>query len=221
MNGIVYRYAPETGEYLGEYQCQMSPLEPGKYLDDIPFTLKDAPPATGANQVACAVDGAWVIKDDFRGVWYKADRTSVEITDIGVVPDQSWTAEPVPFSLSETKAVLTAAIDNAVAAIYNRFTRFEPEYTLREAQAQAFKDAGYTGPVPEQVAAFATPAGMDAQAATDLILSEAANLRAALAALGAKRMRKYEIINAADAATAQAKHDEILAEIEAIGNALN
>lgn len=126
-----------------------------------------------------------------------------------------------PKSLPEIKAELVTAVDNSVASIYQRFTRFESEYTLRESQAQAFKDANYTGTVPEQVAAFATPAGMTPEAATDLILSQAANLRGALSLLGVKRMRKYEVINAADAAAAQAKFDEISAEIKAIGDSLS
>jgi hypothetical protein len=126
-----------------------------------------------------------------------------------------------PAPLSAFKAGLVLQIDNTVAEIYNRFTRFEQEYTLRESQAQAYKDLGYTGTVPEQVAAFATPAGIDAQSAADLILFQANNLRAALAQLGVRRMRKYEVVNAADASTAQAKYDEIMLEVEAIGSSLS
>jgi hypothetical protein len=39
-------------------------------------------------------------------------------------------------------------------------------------------------------------------------------LNGALATLGALRMRKYEVIGAADAAAAQAAYDDILAKIE-------
>lgn len=108
-------------------------------------------------------------------------------------------------------------IDEAVAAIYGRFTRFQLEYTEREAQAQAFKDAGYTGKVPHRVAEFATPAGMPASAATDLILAQAANLRTAQAALSALRMRKYEVLRAATDEQAQAVAAEILAGVAAVG----
>ena len=104
-----------------------------------------------------------------------------------------------------------------MAAIYGRFTRFQLEYTEREAQAQAYKDAGYTGPVPAMVAQFATPAGMQAQAATDLILAQAANLRAAQAALSALRMRKYEVLRAESDAQARAAADAILQAIAAAG----
>lgn len=115
------------------------------------------------------------------------------------------------------RAAAALQIDEAVAAIYGRFTRFQLEYTEREAQAQAYKDAGYTGPVPPRVAEFATPAGMPAQAATDLILSQAANLRAAQGALSGLRMRKYEVLRAATDEQARSVAAEILDDIAAVG----
>lgn len=220
MHQKAYSYDSETGEYMGEVECQPSPLEPGKFLHPA-FTFSIAPPVTAAHQVACAVDGDWVIKADYRGTWYREDRIAVEIKEIGVEASPGWTKTPMPFSLTEAKAQLVVGIDDEVATIYHKYTRFQGEYELREAQAQAFKDAGYTGEVPPQVAAFATPAGLDTQTATDTILAQAANLRGALAQLGVLRMRKYEVINAADLATAQTKHDEIIIAISAIGAALS
>ena len=116
-----------------------------------------------------------------------------------------------------TRAAAALQIDEAVAAIYGRFTRFQLEYTERESQAQSYKDAGYTGEVPPRVAEFATPAGMPAQAATDLILAQAANLRGAQGSLSALRMRKYEVLRAATDAQAQAVAAEILAGVAAVG----
>lgn len=123
---------------------------------------------------------------------------------------------PPPFD----RAAAALRIDEAVAAIYGRFTRFQLEYTEREAQAQAYKDAGYTGDVPPRVAEFATPAGMPAQAATDLILQQAVNLRTAQGELSALRMRKYEVLRAATDAQAQALAAEILAGVAAVGRAV-
>lgn len=118
------------------------------------------------------------------------------------------------------RATAALQIDEAVAGIYGRFTRFQLEYTEREAQAQAYKDASYTGAVPPRVAEFATPAGMPAQAATDLILQQAVNLRTAQGELSALRMRKYEVLRAATDAQAQAVAAEILAGVEAVGRAV-
>lgn len=134
---------------------------------------------------------------------------------IGDLWDGEGFTPPPPPPFDRTAA--TVQIDESVAEIYGRFTRFAIEYTEREAQAQAYKDAGYTGEVPPRVAEFATPAGMPAQAATDLILSQAVNLRTAQGALSAMRMRKYEVLRAATDVQAQALAAEILAGVEAVG----
>lgn len=84
-------------------------------------------------------------------------------------------------------------IDDTVATVYSGFQRFAPEYELREKQAQAYKDGGYTGTVPVQVEAYRASAGLTARQATDTILAQAASLRSALSALGALRMRKNEV----------------------------
>ena len=123
----------------------------------------------------------------------------------------------VPEAPIPDRAFMARQIDEAVATIYGRFTTFQLEYTEREAQAQAFKDATYTGDVPTRVSEFAVPAGMTAQAATDLILSQAVNLRTAQGALSALRMRKYEVLRAASDAEAQAVASEILAGIATVG----
>ena len=135
---------------------------------------------------------------------------------------QDWAVQPIPAPVIAARSQamrsgLVTQIDEAVAAIYGRFTRFQLEYTEREAQAQAYKDAGYTGSVPPRVSEFATPAGMPAQAATDLILSQSVNLRTAQIALSGLRMRKYEVLRAATDAQAQAAADAILQSIAAVG----
>jgi hypothetical protein len=122
--------------------------------------------------------------------------------------------------LADLKASLIAAIDDRVAAIYSRWTRFQAEYELRESEALAFEAGGYVGEVPRQVAAFADRAGLAYQQATDLILGQAALLRTALANLGDLRMRKYEVAAAADVEAAQAAYDTIAALVDAEGAAI-
>lgn len=155
----------------------------------VPPGLLVAPPEMAGLQVAQAVNGEWVVLPEY----------------------------PIQPSPPFDRHAAALQIDEAVAAIYGRFTRFQLEYTEREQQAQAFKDAGYTGPVPAMVAQFATPAGIQAQAATDLILAQAVNLRTAQAALSALRMRKYEVLRAQSDAQAQAATDAILQAIAAVG----
>lgn len=130
MNGLVYKFDQNSGEYLGEYQSQESPLEPGKWLDDIPNTLKTAPPATGQNEAACAVNGAWVIKADYRETtWYKPDGSTVEITELGVLPEQGWSIEPPPETPEQVVARLESAIDRHLDAVANSY-RYESIRTM-------------------------------------------------------------------------------------------
>jgi len=122
--------------------------------------------------------------------------------------------------LPNLKTQLSKAIDAAVMAIYDKPTTLGDEYKAREADAIAYKAAGYTGTVPARVAGFATPAGMTATAATDLILAQATQLRGALASLADLRMQKYLVARAATEAEAQAAYTSAMTAIAAIAAAL-
>jgi hypothetical protein len=62
---------------------------------------------------------------------------------------------------------------------------------------------------------------MSPQAATDLILSQAAQLRGALKQLGNLRMQKYAVTAAATDELAQATFDSTMSSISAIAAALS
>lgn len=191
-----------------------------------------------AGQLERYTDAGWETIDDVRGTWYGADGRAVQIDDLGAdvsaltrtpPPDAAcvlvggqWQRCPDKAKAADAakRAELCARIDAAVAAIYAGFGRFEAEYTLREQQAKAYKAAGYKGDVPVQVAAFATPAGKTPREAADIIIAQSEQLRSALSQLGVLRMRKYEVMQAADVAKAQTVADEVLAAIAAIGQAL-
>ena len=139
---------------------------------------------------------------------------------VGGVWTQQWeVTQAQPELVAERRQALVESIDNACAAVYTRVGRFAEEYKEREAQALAYKAAGYTGAVPRQVAAFSTPAGVTPTYATDLILSQAAQLRGALSALGELRMRKYEV-KLLPLVEASAVHAEVMAAVRVIGAAL-
>lgn len=114
------------------------------------------------------------------------------------------------------KTGLGQAIDDACRAAIAPRLPFLEEYKQRESEALDFKNAGYTGAVPERVSEFATPAGVTAEAATDLILQQAAAMRADFSSLAALRMRKYEVLRATDDAQAQSSFDNIMAQIAPI-----
>ena len=125
-----------------------------------------------------------------------------------------------PPALDVIKYRMGRAIDAAVMAIYDRPATLGDEYKAREADAIAYKAAGYTGTVPARVDGFATPAGMTAKAATDLILGQAAQLRGALAQLSDLRMQKYAVNRAATEAAALAVYNSAMATIAGIAAAL-
>ena len=240
MSKAIYSYEKETGVFTAESAADESPLEPGVYL--IPAFATDAtPPEVSEHEAAVFKDGAWSTVPDWRGaaLYSTTDGSAVSAklgdtleslgaTDLPrpdaqhIWKDGAWVLDATLQAAAEaaTRTALCTQIDDAVAAIYTRHTRFSDEYTLRLSQAQAYKDAGYTGAVPEQVAAYATPAGVTAQAAADLIIAQAAALSAAIAQLGVLRMRKYEVKAAASVADAEAIATSVLAAISAVSDAL-
>ena len=123
-------------------------------------------------------------------------------------------------SLADLKVALVAGVDVLIAGIYARWLRFEAEYREREAAARAYVDAGASGDPGIWVTSFSLPTGMPNEQAAALIIAQADALRDALVALGALRMRKYEITAASTAAIAQQKHHEIIATAEAIADGL-
>lgn len=123
-------------------------------------------------------------------------------------------------ALADLKTKLSKQIDDAVLAVYDRPMLLSKEYEAREKAAADYKAAGYTGTVPARLAGFATPAGMAPQAAADLVLSQAAQLRGALDSLGDLRMRKYEVNRATSELAIRTQHAAIMAQIAAIAAAL-
>eukprot|EP01034_Spumella_vulgaris_P021487 gene21487-27522_t len=95
--------------------------------------------------------------------------------------------------LDALRGRLATAVDDRIAGIYLRWTRFETEYTEREAAARAYVAAEYQGECSPWVTSFAEPAGLTLAAAADRIVEQADSLRTALGLLGALRMRKYGI----------------------------
>jgi hypothetical protein len=124
--------------------------------------------------------------------------------------------QPGAETLDEIKQRLSDDIDSQVAAAYASWQRFQAEYEKREEAATAFKSAGYVGDPGIYVTGYATAAGVTNKQAADTILAQATMLNGALASIGAQRMRKYAIQGAADAASAQAVHDDIVSNVNTI-----
>lgn len=133
---------------------------------------------------------------------------------------QQWTVVDLPKEvLDDRRLGMTVLIDEACASIYTRVGRFADEYKDREAQAIAFKEAGYSGETPRAVAAFSISAGVSATYATNVILSQAALLREALAKLGELRMKKY-LVKGLPFDQAVDQFNEVIQAITAVGKSL-
>ena len=135
---------------------------------------------------------------------------------------KEWTLDKTAASqlLAEAVGRGVVAINDMVDGAYRHVTRFQPEYELREQQARDYKAGGCKGEAPEQVAAFAKPAGKTACEATNIIIAQADKLRAAMGRLGVLRMRKFELENLKTAEEVNKRVAEILAEIQPIADKL-
>lgn len=86
------------------------------------------------------------------------------------------------------------------------------EYTTAEVQAQAYKDAGYTGAVPPFVASWVSASGLTATNAANNILTQATAWRSAVEAIRTNRLlAKKNITN--DVVTAMAQWNGFVAAI--------
>lgn len=146
----VYLFDEKTGELLGAYDAQESPLEEGEYIAPDHSTPIE-PPTAGTNQVAVFSVGTWSLQPDHRGnVWYDQAGNPVEILEIGQ-PDQSLSQQPPP-----AIALATAQAErcNALATEYSAEIQKNVQYMDTAFQAD---DASQTvlikvlvaGSVPE------------------------------------------------------------------------
>lgn len=111
---------------------------------------------------------------------------------------------------------MSKQIDDAVLAVYSRPMAFSKEYEAREKAAAEYKAAGYVGTIPDRLTGFATPAGLTAKAAADVILAQSKLMRDALDALSDLRMVKFAVQQAATEEEANIIGLATLAEIAAI-----
>lgn len=91
--------------------------------------------------------------------------------------------------------IAVAQIDSDTDAIYGAVLgNRAQEYLDAEVAAQVYKDAGYTGTVPDDVQCYATAKGWTAQQAADDILATAAAWRPAKSSIRANRLAAKEAV---------------------------
>ena len=122
----------------------------------------------------------------------------------------------------DTQSRLINNIDVHAASIYSMWTRFESEYRERQTAAEAYKAANYQGECSRYITDFAKRAGLNNQAATDLILVQAAGLEKLQIELANQRMRKYELkVPGLTIEKMQSIHDDIIKQMDALMEAYN
>ena len=211
------------------------PMRENRWL--LPAGCVDSePPAAKAGQAAPWQPDSqtWHYIADYRGqTAYRTDNGQPEtVQTAGELPPEltltprpseyhTWSGKAWTLSesaaaqaLADAQAQGAAQINDAVEAVLQPLTRFEVEYKRREAQARAYRDAGYKGDVPCQVAAFAKPTGKTPKEAADIILAQSEMLYSLLDKLGELRMRKFELGSLKTAAEVETRTAEIVAQIE-------
>lgn len=132
--------------------------------------------------------------------------------------DWELTATAAAQQLADTLKASKASIDNTSSAIAQQWARFSEEYLEREAQALAFKEAGYTGECGNYITMYSTRANKTEQEATDIILQQADGLRALQEQLASERMRKYELDACETVEAITVLTTEICNNLKAIGD---
>lgn len=129
--------------------------------------------------------------------------TAPDGVEVGWSYDGNVYTPPAPPPLALRRAALIRKIDADIDAIYRAMQGDRgPEYTRAEAEAIAFKQAGYTGAVPDSVASWANAKAWTATQATDDILATATGWRTAQSAMRATRLSCKEIARTANDLTA-------------------
>jgi len=119
---------------------------------------------------------------------YHCDGADYPFNVIGAATVGEYVAPPHIVTASERSALIKQ-IDVDTDAIYLAVQGYRgPEYELAEADATAYKAAGYTGTVPGSVQSWATAKTQTAQWATDDILATASAWRGAQAQIRQTRL---------------------------------
>ena len=141
MTNTIYLYNELSGEYMGEYIPQESPLNPGVYI--YPHTYTAVPvPATVSDRVAIFSGDKWSTKPDYRGqqMYSQATWESQTIINIGPVP-VGFSLEIDPFFAAKRDKIveINKAYQDAVSSMPNApYNTEATTWPKQEAEARAY-----------------------------------------------------------------------------------
>ncbi|RQW71336.1 hypothetical protein EBB56_09250 [Halomonas sp. YLB-10] len=123
------------------------PLDPMSGQPKVPGNaMTEFPPATGENEAAKVIDGAWQVVPDWRGhVYWLADGSRHEITELGVEPptDALGEAPPEPIADAAMKAIarVNAGYTQAMATILVEYPDAETlSFDKQEREARTWSE---------------------------------------------------------------------------------
>jgi len=151
MSKTVYIYDEITGEHVGQYEAQESPLEPGKFIT--PEASTDIQPLPAKSGFAvCFNAGIWEYKTDTRGIWFKSNGDVVEVGSLDTVIDVDWSRNKPPPTTAELKQEkrleINTAFEQSMQQIVGSYPSNEvSSWAKQEAEARAY-EASNAAPTP-------------------------------------------------------------------------
>ena len=121
---------------------------------------------------------------------------------------------------AEQRKLWVTSVDDTIALMIFKFTRFQMPYEKREAAAIAYRDSGYTIDPTIWITRFADNNGLAYPDACERILAQAEAYRIGLEQLEAFRMDKYQIERAPTQKLAREAYNAIMANAQAVYEAL-
>ena len=112
----IFQYHHKTGEHMGEDVADSDPMQEGHFL--IPaHATETPPPSTIEREAPVFIDGRWKVVPDWRGhVYWLADGSRHEISELGVEPPADALDEAPPEPLEDLAERKRAAIETGLAA---------------------------------------------------------------------------------------------------------
>lgn len=144
---IVYLYDKTTGQFISDYSCPESPLEPGEYL--IPVDCVDFAPSIQVGFWPVLAVNSWVNVEDHRGATVYDTTTGLPetITVLGTIPsDKTLDQKPAEYYVwngsewVEDENLKRAAISAPAWAIRRALTQMGLRSATEQAVSQADQD---------------------------------------------------------------------------------
>jgi len=158
MSKIVYLFDEITGELLGDYLAQESPLEPGMYI--APELSTDIAPLPFKEGFAvCFKNGQWEYVQETRGDWFNAAGELINITQLNALVAPELTRLPPPPTIAKLKALKQQSINAEFEQSIQQITAGYPasetsSWGKQEAEARAYvADAAATTPLIDALSA--------------------------------------------------------------------